>query len=112
MNKTSLARILALGSLAALALIVMLWVFSIEDENNRLIPFIIGMLPLLLLLRGILYGKIKTHQAAVFVALLYLIHGSVELFEEVTLIASAEVLASLALMGSAAFYAKWKTASA
>ncbi len=109
MNKRQVSYFAVLGSLVLLAATVILWVLQIEDENRRLVPFLIGTLPLLLLVRGMLNERVKTYQAAVFVALLYLVHGSAELFENLTLLAAGEVIAALALMFSAAFHAKWIT---
>ena len=109
MNKTHLSYFAVLASLVLLATTVILWVLQIEDENRRLIPFLIGTLPLLLLVRGMLNERVKTYQVTVFIALLYLIHGSVELFDKISLLAVVEVIAALALMFSAAFHAKWMT---
>lgn len=107
MKKTETARFLTLGFFSLLALTVVIWVIGIDDPDRRLTPFLIGILPLLLLVRGILHGKIRTHQIAVFVALPYLIHGSAELFENFSLLPLSETVASLGLMVSASFYAKW-----
>ena len=105
-QKASLARRLAFFAYLLLALVIVLWVLSIEDNNRRLTPFLLGILPLLLVLRGMLYARIKTHTVVVFIALLYLIHGSVELFTGFSLFALVETAAALLLMFSAAFYVK------
>ncbi|KHF25974.1 DUF2069 domain-containing protein [Solemya velum gill symbiont] len=109
MNKRQLCYFAVLASLILLAATVVLWVLQIEDENRRLVPFLIGTIPLLLLVRGMLNERVKTYQVTVFVALLYLVHGSVELFDTPGLLAALEVFAALALMFSAAFHAKWMT---
>jgi uncharacterized membrane protein len=106
-DKVIVARRLAFSSYLLLVIVIIAWVLSIEDPARRLTPFLLGLLPLLLVLRGMLYARPKTHAVLVFIALLYLIHGSVELFTAFTWFALLETIASLTLMFSAAYYVKW-----
>lgn len=80
MNKLKLARKLVLVSYFCLLFLSMAWV-TVFSTNPRLpvsIMLLIYTGPLLLPMKGLLAGGIKTHTWTCMLVLLYFIHGIVE----------------------------------
>lgn|SRR5690554_4137117 len=75
-------RILSLISFFGLMISLLVWILVAEHSENFPVAawLIIGVMPLLFPLRGILYGKTYTHAWASFLMLFYIAHGIGELY--------------------------------
>lgn len=104
--KVTLARILTLILTAALAAVVVYWIFMAERES-KLLLYLIALAPLLPWVRGLLHGTPKAHMGVAVVSLLYLLHGSVEAFTAGSMLGWLEAVIALILMFSASMYARW-----
>lgn len=82
MNLARQLRIISLISFFGLLLSLLAWIIVAEHSDNfpTAAWLIIGVMPLLFPLRGILYGKSYTHAWASFLMLFYLAHGIGELY--------------------------------
>lgn len=82
MKLAHLFRIISLLSFFGLLLSLLAWIIIAEHSENfpTAAWLIIGVMPLLFPLRGILYGKTYTHAWASFLMLFYLAHGIGELY--------------------------------
>lgn len=111
MQAITLSRYLTLLAYFGLLLLTMLWV-SVFSPSPRL-PVSIMLLvfagPLLLPLRGLLYGKTFTHTWTTFLALLYFVHGVVEAWASPTErnLALIEVVLSILLFCGCFFYVRF-----
>ena len=75
-NRIKLTRVLALAGYFGTMAFLMLWIIKISPPQvPKSIALAIGLLPLLLPLRGILHGRVYTHSWAGFVALPYFAFG-------------------------------------
>ncbi|MEN8213374.1 MAG: DUF2069 domain-containing protein [Pseudomonadota bacterium] len=108
--KISVARWLTLISFAALAAVVVVWVMQLE-QRQQLAAFLIGTVPLLPWVRGVLHGRLKPHVGLALTALLYLTHGSVEGFANGNPLGWIEAAIALTLIISASMYVRWKASS-
>ena len=109
--KIHIARWLTLISYAALATVVVVWVMQL-DQHKQLAMFLIGTVPLLPWVRGVLHGRLKPHVGLALTALLYLTHGSVEGFTNGTLLGWIEAAIALLLIISASMYVRWRATAA
>src|SRR5690554_3999715 len=82
MKLAHLFRVISLLSFFGLLLSLLAWIIIAEHSENfpTAAWLIIGVMPLLFPLRGILYGKTYTHAWASFLMLFYLAHGIDELY--------------------------------
>ncbi len=108
--KIHIARWLTLISFAALAAVVVIWVMQL-DQHRQLSMFLMGTVPLLPWVRGVLHGRLKPHVGLALTALLYLTHGSVEGFTNGTLLGWIEAAIALTLIISASMYVRWSAAA-
>lgn len=104
--KIHIARWLTLTSFAALAAVVVIWVMQL-DQHKQLAMFLMGTVPLLPWVRGVLHGRLKPHVGLALTALLYLTHGSVEGFTNGSLLGWTEAAVALVLIISASMYVRW-----
>ena len=109
--KIHIARWLTLISYAALATVVVVWVMQL-DQHKQLAMFLIGTVPLLPWVRGVLHGRLKPHVGLALTALLYLTHGSVEGFTNGTLLGWIEAAIALLLIISVSMYVRWRATAA
>lgn len=82
MNLVQALRIISLISFFGLMISLLIWILLAEHSENFPVAawLIIGVMPLLFPMRGILYGKTYTHAWASFLMLFYLAHGIGELY--------------------------------
>ena len=106
--KIIVARGLTLVLTAMLAAVVVIWV-SKSESDSKLMLYLLGIVPLLPWIRGLLQGSPKAYLGLSLVSLLYLLHGSVEAFTTDSLLGWIESIISLSLMFSAAMYARWSS---
>lgn len=104
--KVTIARVLALVLTGMLATVVVLWV-SNSESDSKLLLYLLGIVPLLPWVRGLVHGTPKAYLGLSLVSLLYLLHGSVEAFTTNSLFGWIESVIALSLMFSAAMYARW-----
>lgn len=75
-NRVKLTRALALTGYFGTMAFLMLWIIKISPPQiPKSIALAIGLLPLLLPLRGMLHGRVYTHSWAGFLALPYFAFG-------------------------------------
>lgn len=81
-------RIISLISFFGLMVSLLIWILIAEHSENFPVAawLIIGVMPLLFPMRGILYGKTYTHAWASFLMLFYIAHGIGELYSRDALI--------------------------
>ena len=108
MQPIQLARLATLFGYFGLFLLTLLWVtvLSPSPRISTSVMLIIFVGPLLLPLRGILYGRTKTHLWTAFLVLLYFMHGVVESWANPAerWLAITEVLLSISLFTGCYFY--------
>lgn len=104
--KITIARVLALVLTGMLAAVVVIWV-SNSESDSKLMLYLLGIVPLLPWIRGLVHGTPKAYLGLSLVSLLYLLHGSVEAFTTNSLYGWIEAVIALCLMFSAAMYARW-----
>jgi uncharacterized membrane protein len=109
--KTHVARWLTLVSYALLAAVVVVWVTRLQ-QHQQLAAFLMGTVPLLPWVRGVLHGRVKAHAGLALTALLYLTHGCVEGFTNSQPLGWLEAVAALLLIVSASLYIRWSVAAA
>ena len=109
--KIHITRWLTLISYAALAVVVVTWVMQL-NQHRQLAMFLMGTVPLLPWVRGVLHGRLKPHVGLALTALLYLTHGLVEGFTNGTLLGWIEAAIALVLIISASMYVRWKATAA
>jgi len=75
-------RIISLISFFGLMISLLIWILIAEHSENFPVAawLIIGVMPLVFPMRGILYGKPYTHAWASFLILFYIAHGITELY--------------------------------
>ena len=75
-------RMISLISFFGLMISLLIWILIAEHSENFPVAawLIIGVMPLLFPMRGILYGKSYTHAWASFLMLFYIAHGIGELY--------------------------------
>jgi len=90
----------------ALLLLTVLWEWLLAPLRPGGSWLLLKALPLLLPLRGVLRGDVKSMQWAVLLSLLYLAEGTVRIFDSpvVALLASLEILLALAFFVAAIVY--------
>mgnify|MGYP001828181902 FL=1 len=104
--KIAIARVLALVLTGMLAAVVVTWV-SYSESDSKLLLYLLGIVPLLPWIPGLIHGTPRAHLGLSLVSLLYLLHGSVEAFTTNSLFGWIEAVIALSLMFSAAMYARW-----
>ena len=104
--KARVARVLALVLTLLLVAVVVTWVHTSESDS-KLVLYLIGILPLLPWVRGLIHGTPKAYMGLAVVSLLYLLHGSVEAFTTNALLGWSEAVLALGLMFSASMYSRW-----
>ncbi len=112
MSKIQTARITTLISFFGLLALVIYWTLNPEQLRSSATSFVLllGGLPLLLGMSGILKKKPYTHAWICMVALLYLMHGIVGWNnQEVRLLATLEIILSVFLYLGAGFYARYRS---
>lgn len=101
----------ALFGYFGLFILLMLW--NTVLSSSPLLPIALMLLicisPLLLPLRGLLHGNLKSTAWAAYVSLIYFIHGTLEAYSEpsVRLYAMLEIIFSLMLFFGATFYVRY-----
>ena len=97
---------------SGLLLLILLWFgwLSPPEIVPRSVAIAIMAIPLLLPLRGLLYGRPYTFAWTSFLALFYFIHGITEAYSapEVRLLAMLEILFSTMLYTGAMLYARYR----
>jgi uncharacterized membrane protein len=115
MNKMIVFRWMTLLGYFGLMLSLLAWI-TLPTHSSQYPAFallIVGVLPLLFPLRGLLHGKPYTHAWAAFLFMAYFTHGVGEVYSAAsfTWYASLEVLfSSLSFFGSI-FYVKYEAQS-
>jgi uncharacterized membrane protein len=104
--KITIARVLALVLTGMLVTVVVTWI-SNSESDSRLLIYLLGIVPLLPWIRGLINGTPRAYLGLSLVSLLYLLHGSVEAFTTNSLFGWIEAVIALCLMFSAAMYARW-----
>jgi len=109
-SKQKLFRIMALISYFVLMIHLLLWNIWLGPSHYFPIAMALAVMvvPLLFPLRGIIHGKAYTHAWTGFLALLYFIHGIGDFVVNPPerLYSGIEIVLSLTLFFSCAFYAK------
>lgn len=86
------------------------------DRTPLVILLIIAITPLLLPLRGILHGRLRSCAWAAYISLLYFLHGITELASEPlgkgTIFDALEVIFSLLLFTGGSFYIRYAARTA
>jgi len=99
---------LALGSFFGLFALLMLWHTRLSPSTHfpTALILIVVVFPLLLPLRGLLYGRLKSCTWVCYLSLFYLTHGIVEAYTSPTefYYALLEIVFSLLLCTGAGFY--------
>lgn len=82
MKLVQILRRISLLSFFGLMVTLLIWILVAEHSENFPVAawLIIGVIPLLFPMRGILYGKTYTHAWASFLMLFYIAHGIGELY--------------------------------
>lgn len=82
MNHVQSLRIMTLVSFFAMMITLLVWILIAEHSKNFPVAawLIIGVVPLLFPLRGILHGKTYTHAWASFLMLFYIAHAIGEIY--------------------------------
>jgi len=112
MNIIVFSRWLTLASYFGLLALMMLWQTVLAPPTQ--IPISVALLllagPLLLPLRGLLYGRPYTHAWTSFLVLIYFIHGVVEAWSNppVRIYASLEIGLSVLLYCGTLLYARYR----
>lgn len=113
MNKLKVTRIATLTGIFGLLILIIYWSLNPTklDLSSTSFVLLLGGLPLLLGLPGILKQKPFTHAWMSMVALLYFIHGVVEVWSQPDnkLFASLEIILSVLLYFGASFYARYRS---
>lgn len=114
-NRVKLTRVLALFGYFGIMVFLMLWIIKISPPQiPKSIALAIGLLPLLLPLRGILHGRVYTHSWAGFLALPYFAFGvdaAIHRTEKPWLGMVLIILSTIWFLASA-YYAKYKKIAA
>ena len=101
---------IALCGYFGLFILLMLWntILSPSPRFPVALVLIIAITPLLLPLRGLLHGRLKSCAWAAYISLIYFIHGTLEAYSEpsVRLYAVLEIIFSLLLFFGASFYVR------
>ena len=109
MNVPARWWLLAIGShLGLLALVVAwhAWLAPPERMPVALVLLVFGI-PLLLPLRGLLHGRVRTHGWSLFISLFYFVHGVLEAWagtDVVRILGSAEIALALGWFAGSMFY--------
>jgi uncharacterized membrane protein len=103
------AALVAYFSLLALLIAWYGWLAP-SERLPRSVMLLVSGLPLLLLVRGVIHGRIKSHALASLLSLAYLAHGIVEAYsnEIAKPLALIEIALAVCLYLSAAFYARFR----
>jgi len=112
MSKIKVARITTLISFFGLLALVIYWTLNPSQLKSSATSFVLllGGLPLLFGMPGILKKKPYTHAWICMVALLYLIHGVVGWNNpDNRLLAMLEIVLSIFLYLGAGFYARYRS---
>ncbi len=112
MSKIKIARLATLISFFGLLALVIYWTLNPSQLKTSATSFVLllGGLPLLFGLPGILKKKPYTHAWICMVSLLYMIHGVVGWNNEDTrFLASLEIFLSVLLYLGAGFYARYRS---
>ena len=100
-----IARAILVCSYFALFILLMCWYAWLMPSQTVPTFWVLLLLagPLLIPLRGLLHGRVKSYAWLLYLSLFYFIHGTGELFAdpEATLLASLEILFSILLYLSA-----------
>lgn len=112
MTLTQLARLSTLLGYFGLLILLTLWLTVFAPPNHRPIALVLPLMvgPLLLPLRGVLYGWPYTHAWLSMLSLLYFTHGVVETWSNSAerLYAGLEVVCSVLLFLGSMFYARYR----
>jgi uncharacterized membrane protein len=109
--KRRLSQAAALASY--LGLIGLLTVWNVWLAPSAALPIslvlVVAVFPLLLPLRGVLHGRVRTHLWAAYLILLYFIHGVGVAYADPAerWLGLLEIALSLTFFFSASFYARW-----
>jgi uncharacterized membrane protein len=116
MNKISLARGLSLASYFGLIVFAMAWAISLSGtpENRISILLLLFVTPLLIPLRGILYGREKTLVWGSLISLIYLVHGGTQWWGDGVLFSWGALELTLALLYilSSSYFIRWRATAA
>lgn len=102
----------AMGGYFALFTLLMIWNIWLSPAHG--IPKSLALLffvgPLLFPLRGMLHGRPYSFAVVSFIALIYILHGTVETYSnpDVRGLAILESIFSLMLFFGSAFFARWR----
>ncbi len=113
MNKIETARTATFIGYFGLLALIAFWAINPTTlkESSTSFVLLLGGLPLLLGLYGILKQKPYTHAWICIISLLYMIHGVVEVWSapDNRIFASLEILLSACLYLGAGFYARYRS---
>lgn len=113
MSNIKIARKATLISYFGLLALIVVWSINPTTlkESSTSFVLLLGGLPLLIGLPGILKQKPYTHACICIVSLLYMIHGVVEVWSapDNRIFASLEILLSAGLYLGAGFYARFRS---
>ncbi|MEO5344157.1 MAG: DUF2069 domain-containing protein [Gammaproteobacteria bacterium SHHR-1] len=81
-RRTRISNVLAILSLLSLLGLVLGWIIWFIEPPHwpRPLLILLAALPLALPLRGMLYGRYRSHLLAAYLSLLYALHGGSELW--------------------------------
>ena len=107
MNAIRFSRYLTLSSYLALIGLLVMW-YGVLAPSPVVLSLL--LLPLVFPFRGLFQGRPYTFAWSSFLILIYFIHGVVEAFANPTvrLLASLEILCSVAFYLGAILYARWR----
>ncbi len=101
----------ALGSYLGLIALTTAWSAWLAPSTHFAISLVlvVAVFPLLLPLRGVLHGRVRTHLWAAYLVLLYFIHGVGVAYADPAerWLGLAEIALSLGFFFSASLYARW-----
>ncbi len=113
MRRSQIAYRISMSGYFGLFVLMMLWLTWLAPPEkvpvSLALIFMVG--PLLLPLRGLLYGRPYTFAWSGFIALLYLLHGVVEAYstQPERPLALLEVLFSMMFFFGGVFFARWRS---
>lgn len=112
MNRLVFCRGAALFAYFSLLFLLIAWYGWLAPSGHlpNSVMILVSGLPLLLIVRGLIHGQIKSYAFASMMSLAYLAHGIVESYSNVLArpLALMEILLAIILYLSAAFYARFQ----
>ncbi len=112
MNRIAIARAIALASYLSLIAWMAAWAMWLHRSLHFpvALDLIVTVLPLTATLFGMLHGRVRAHLWTAYLSMLYVLHGSVELWANPATrqLALVELALALTLFLACVYYARWR----